>query len=55
MTACGRRSWSRSRPCASFRKLVRNKEDTVQVFEIMRALSGRFIARETRAGLKLRA
>ena len=29
----------------AFRKLVRNKEDTAQVFEIMRALSGRSIAR----------
>ena len=29
----------------AFRKLVRNKEDTTQVFEIMRALSGRSIAR----------
>jgi ubiquinone biosynthesis protein COQ4 len=29
----------------AFRKLVRNKEDTSQVFEIMRALSGRSIGR----------
>ncbi len=29
----------------AFRKLVRNKEDTAQVFEIMRALSGRSIGR----------
>ncbi|NJC41905.1 ubiquinone biosynthesis protein COQ4 [Brevundimonas alba] len=29
----------------AFRRLVRNKEDTAQVFEIMRALSGRSIAR----------
>lgn len=29
----------------AFRKLVRDKEDTAQVFEIMRALSGRSIAR----------
>ncbi len=29
----------------AFRKLVRNKEDTAQVFEIMRALSGRSIDR----------
>jgi len=29
----------------AFRKLVRNKEDTAQVFEIMQALSGRSIAR----------
>lgn len=29
----------------AFRKLVRNKEDTAQVFEIMRALSGRSISR----------
>ncbi|MBU2379766.1 MAG: ubiquinone biosynthesis protein COQ4 [Alphaproteobacteria bacterium] len=29
----------------AFRKLVRNKEDTAQVFEIMRALSGRSQAR----------
>jgi ubiquinone biosynthesis protein COQ4 len=29
----------------AFRKLVRNKEDTTQVFEIMRALSGRSIGR----------
>ncbi|MBU1384411.1 MAG: ubiquinone biosynthesis protein [Alphaproteobacteria bacterium] len=29
----------------AFRKLVRNKEDTAQVFEIMRALSGGSIAR----------
>ena len=29
----------------AFRKLIRNKEDTAQVFEIMRALSGRSIAR----------
>lgn len=30
---------------SAFRKLIRNKEDTAQVFEIMRALSGRSIAR----------
>lgn len=30
---------------AAFRKLIRNKEDTAQVFEIMRALSGRSIKR----------
>jgi len=29
----------------AFRKLIRDKEDTAQVFEIMRALSGRSIAR----------
>lgn len=29
----------------AFRKLIRNKEDTAQVFEIMRALSGRSIGR----------
>lgn len=29
----------------AFRRLVRNKEDTAQVFEIMRALSGRSIGR----------
>jgi ubiquinone biosynthesis protein COQ4 len=29
----------------AFRKLIRNKEDTAQVFEIMRALSGRSISR----------
>ena len=29
----------------AFRRLIRNKEDTAQVFEIMRALSGRSIAR----------
>ncbi|WP_372707892.1 Coq4 family protein [Brevundimonas sp.] len=29
----------------AFRKLIRDKEDTTQVFEIMRALSGRSIAR----------
>lgn len=29
----------------AFRRLVRNKEDTAQVFEIMRALSGRSVAR----------
>ena len=30
---------------AAFRRLIRDKEDTAQVFEIMRALSGRSIAR----------
>ncbi|CAN5205348.1 hypothetical protein BH10PSE1_BH10PSE1_28110 [soil metagenome] len=30
---------------SAFRKLIRNKEDTAQVFEIMRALSGRSISR----------
>lgn len=29
----------------AFRKLIRNKEDTAQVFEIMRALSGRSVSR----------
>ena len=29
----------------AFRRLIRDKEDTAQVFEIMRALSGRSIAR----------
>ena len=29
----------------AFRKLIHDKEDTAQVFEIMRALSGRSIAR----------
>lgn len=33
------------RALRAFRKLVRNKEDTAQVFEIMRALSGRSIGR----------
>ncbi len=33
------------RALRAFRKLVRNKEDTAQVFEIMRALSGRSISR----------
>ena len=38
----------RTRPKAAYRalqKLIRNKEDTAQVFEIMRALSGRSIPR----------
>ena len=29
----------------AFRKLIRNKEDTAQVFAIMRALSGRSVSR----------
>jgi len=33
------------RALRAFRKLIRNKEDTTQVFEIMRALSGRSISR----------
>jgi ubiquinone biosynthesis protein COQ4 len=33
------------RALRAFRKLIRNKEDTTQVFEIMRALSGRSIGR----------
>jgi ubiquinone biosynthesis protein COQ4 len=33
------------RALRAFRKLIRNKEDTAQVFEIMRALSGRSIGR----------
>ena len=33
------------RALRAFRRLIRNKEDTAQVFEIMRALSGRSIGR----------
>ena len=33
----------------AFRRLVRNKEDTAQVFEIMRALSGRSLGQLGRA------